>query len=53
MALHDCTHCCTHGVGDLSHSPTVCTADDVGATNNGNFDQHTVDYLNSLRAVGV
>ena len=53
MALHDCAHRCIHGAGDLSPSPTVCNADDDGATNTGDFDQHTVDYLNSLRAVGV
>ena len=53
MALHDCTYCCIHGAGDLSYSPTVYTADDDGATYTWDFDQHTVDYLHSLRAVGV
>ena len=53
MALHDCAHCCTHGAGDLSHYPTVCTADDDGATNTGDFDQHTANYLHILCAVDV
>lgn len=53
MALHDCTHHCIYGAGDMPHSGTVCTADDFGATYTGDFDQHSADYPHNLHAVGA